>query len=249
MGGVKVLKLKDAIQKLGERKSTELARKIADEMGVVWVGGLCFIFKVIVDNLDRVPGNIGGENDDEESAIRKWVQKYKTGCDACASKRTSNPPGTIADPIIEQIIGARLINLTDLDLNRVIYAHRLGMSAENVLGLMLEEYLAINLREHGWHCAWGETVRSVDFVNEDGSLLQIKNRSNSENSSSSAIRSGTTIKKWYRVKAGRIEYMWSALNQICGTSHLSEDGFVEFVKSTLSSNPECLAVESNNPWQ
>jgi len=123
------------------------------------------------------------------------------------------------------------------------------MSAENILGLMLEEYLSINLQKHGWHCAWGETVRSVDFVNEDGSLLQIKNRSNSENSSSSAVRDGTEIEKWYRIKADRIEYMWASLNKICGTKHLSENDFVVFAKTTIKKNPNCLAVEKENPWQ
>jgi hypothetical protein len=42
------------------------------------------------------------------------------------------------------------------------------MSAENILGLILEEYLANNFKDEGWHCAWGDTVNSVDFVNENG---------------------------------------------------------------------------------
>jgi hypothetical protein len=122
------------------------------------------------------------------------------------------------------------------------------MSAENILGLMLEEYLAVSLEFHGWHCAWGETVKSVDFVHEDGRLLQVKNRSNSENSSSSTVRNGTQIEKWFRIKADRIEYMWSSLNEICGTIELSEDSFVDFVQTTLKNNPACLSVEQENPW-
>jgi hypothetical protein len=243
------LKLKDVIQKLGEKQATGLARLLANEMGLDWDGSVSFVFKVVANDPDRVPGNIGGKTDDERSAIKKWLQKYQTGMEGRASKRISNPPGTIADPIIEEIIGARLASLKKDDLKKVTYAHRLGMSAENILGLMLEEYLSINLQKHGWHCAWGETVRSVDFVNEDGSLLQIKNRSNSENSSSSAVRDGTEIEKWYRIKADRIEYMWASLNNICGTKHLSENDFVAFVKATIKKNPNCLAVEKENPWQ
>jgi hypothetical protein len=53
--------------------------------------------------------------------------------------------GTVADPVIEKIIGARLNNLTDEELRKISFAHRLGMSAENILGLLLEEYLSINL--------------------------------------------------------------------------------------------------------
>ena len=230
-------------------KATSMAYELSKEMGIDWDAGTRFIFKVLTSDISRVPGNVGGINDNEDIAIRKWLQKYKAGKNGCASKRISNPPGTVADPIIEEIIGARLSELTREDLNRVTYAHRLGMSAENILGLMLEEYLAINLQEYGWHCAWGETVKSVDFVNEDGSLLQIKNRSNSENSSSSTVRDGTDIEKWYRIRADRVEYMWVSLNQICKTSHLSEEEFISFVKLTIAKNPNCLAIEENNPWQ
>jgi len=122
------------------------------------------------------------------------------------------------------------------------------MSAENILGLILEEYLSEKLQGDGWHCAWGETVKSVDFVHEDGRLLQIKNRSNSENSSSSTVRVGTEIEKWFRIKADRIEYMWEKLNDICGTTELSEESFVIFVQKTISDNPKCLAIEPDNPW-
>lgn len=242
------MKLKVAIQNLGSAQSIETAGELASENGIDWDQGASFVFSAIANDIERIPGNIGGKNDDERSAITKWLFKYTGGINGRASQRISNPPGTISDPIIEEIIGARLNNLDAGELNRITYAHRLGMSAENILGLILEEYLSDNLRQHGWHCAWGETVKSVDFVHEDGRLLQIKNRSNSENSSSSAVRNGTQIEKWFRIKADRIEYMWNELNQICGTNNLSEENFVIFVRQTISSNPNCLAVEEINPW-
>jgi hypothetical protein len=243
------LKLLDAINNLGSTNSTTLAQKNAIDLGVNWNDGICFIFNVIANDLERVPGNIGGKNDDESTVIKKWIRRYLAGKNGCASKRISRQPGTVADPIIEQIIGARLPNRDTGDLERITYAHRLGMSAENILGLILEEYLAKNLSVYKWHCAWGETVKSVDFVNEDGHLLQIKNRSNSENSSSSKVRHGTKISKWYRIKADRVEYMWDELNKICGTSHLNEESFVKFARDTLIANPQCLAIESKNPWK
>jgi len=233
---------------LGKEKSVVIAKQIALDLNIQWIGGVSVVFDAIVSDLERVPGNIGGKNDDHNNAIRKWFLKYQRGKEGRASQRISNPPGTVSDPIIEKIIGARVVALTEEDLNKINYAHRLGMSAENILGLILEEYLAVNLEPHGWHCAWGETVKSVDFVHEDGKLLQIKNRSNSENSSSSAVRDGTQIERWFRIKADRIEYMWGSLNEICGTTVLSEDSFVIFVQTTLSNNPECLAVEQENPW-
>lgn len=89
----------------------------------------------------------------------------------------------------------------------------------------------------------------MDFVHASGKLLQVKNRSDSENSSSSAVRDGTEIIKWYRIEAAREEYKWAKLNSICGTKALSENAFAEFVKKTIVSNPDCLAVEHDNPWQ
>jgi len=243
------MKLKDAIENLGAVSAINLAKQISGSEGVDWEGGAKFVFSVIANDLERIPGNIGGRSDSEEDVIKKWLFKYQGGFNGRASQRISNPPGTVADPIIEKIIGSRLENLSDEDLEKITYAHRLGMSAENILGLILEEYLSENLIGYGWHCAWGETVKSVDFVHENGNLLQIKNRSNSENSSSSAVRDGTKIEKWYRIKADRVEYMWPRLNQICGTTNLSEDRFVDFVQRTITSNPGCLAVEDGNPWK
>lgn len=243
------MKLKEAIKNIGADSAIAMAQEIAKNQGISWDDGAKFVFSVIANDFERIPGNIGGKNDNERGVIKKWLLKYQGGFDGRASNRISKPPGTVADPIIEKIIGSRLDNLTTSDLNKITFAHRLGMSAENILGLILEEYLSENLKKKGWHCAWGETVKAVDFVKEDGSLLQIKNRSNSENSSSSAVRKGTKIQKWYRIEADKVEYMWPQLNEICGTDNLSEDGFVSFVTSTISSNPDCLAVEDGNPWK
>lgn len=242
------MKLHQALKELTPQEAEVIAEKAAAKAGIDWNSGIKYVFSVIIKDIERAPKNIGGNKDTVETLIEKWVNKYKKGYEGRASKRVSNLPGTIADPIIEKIIGARLNNLDENDLLNITFAHRLSMSAENILGLILEEYLFNNLLASGWHCAWGETVKSVDFVHEDGSLLQIKNRSNSENSSSSAIRKGTEIQKWFRIKADRIEYMWEALNEICGTKHLSEEAFVEFAIQCLTENPDCLAVEDNNPW-
>ena len=123
------------------------------------------------------------------------------------------------------------------------------MSAENILGLLLEEYLAVELAPHKWHCCWGETLRNIDFVNEDGRLLQVKNRSNSENSSSSRVRDGTQIEKWFRVNATSGKYLWEELNIHHKPLQLSEEKFVAFVVKTLKANPKAMPVEPENPWK
>lgn len=76
------------------------------------------------------------------------------------------------------------------------------MAAENMVGYLLELYISTALEEHGWIWCAGDFVRAVDFIkrNSNGQweAVQIKNRDNTENSSSSAIRNGKEIKKWFR---------------------------------------------------
>jgi hypothetical protein len=184
-----------------------------------------------------------------EILAQAWLKKYNDSFENRISRRISQPPGTVADPIVNTIINARLTGLTAEHLEQIKYAHRLSMSAENIQGLLLEEFLAEQLIEYGWSCCWGESVRHVDFCNVDGSLLQVKNRSNSENSSSSRVRINQPIEKWYRVDARTGLYRWSYFNEKYGTDRFSEDNFVIFVHRVLTGNPNALAIETNNPWQ
>ncbi len=186
---------------------------------------------------------------DLKSVARAWLKKYQESFESRISQRISNPLRTVADPIINTLIKTRLTGLTAQHLEQIKYAHRLSMSAENIQGLLLEEFLAEQLGEYGWHCCWGESVRHVDFCNVDGSLLQVKNRSNSENSASSRVRINQPIEKWHKVEANTGLYQWSYFNEKYDTHRFSEENFVRFVEQVLIQNPEALAVETNNPWK
>jgi len=239
------MKLVEALKQLGSSQALLIAEKHAHDLN--WNEEVLHVFNVIVKDSDRVP-NIGGKKDDAETTIKKWIQRYKSGHDNRASVRIAKALTTVPDPIVNTLINVRMPHLSEQDLLKIGHAHQIAMSVENLLGLLLEEYLAINLKQIGWHCAWGETVKSVDFVNVDGRLLQIKNRSNSENSSSSAVRNGTQIKKWYRIKANKVEYMWASLNSFCGTTVFSEQAFVNFATECIQNNPESIRVETENSW-
>ncbi|MFM7980465.1 MAG: SinI family restriction endonuclease, partial [Candidatus Fonsibacter sp.] len=63
--------------------------------------------------------------------------------------------------------------------------------------------------------------------------FQIKNRDNSENSSNSAIRNGTEIKKWFRSFSRTGATNWSKLPVEMSQYGLSEEGFMEFVAMYL----------------
>jgi hypothetical protein len=241
------MKFAGALEFLGER-SAQVARDRASLLGLSWNDGINYIFNACYAHPNLAP-NIGSKNDDAYSAIQKWVDKYRNGIEQRITRRASSPPGTIADPIIDTIINARLEDLDNSQLEQIKHAHRLSMSAENILGLLLEEYLADKLIQFDWHCAWGETIRSVDFCSATGALLQIKNRSNSENSSSSRVRLGTSIEKWFRVDALTGRYMWAQLNVQFRTDIFSEDNFKQFVINALRGNPAALPVEHGNPWE
>lgn len=180
--------------------------------------------------------------------VGRWVKKYFDGYNSRASRRISRRIGTLPDNVVDRIISARLPSLDNDRLVAIRQAHRLSMSAENILGLLLEEYLAQRLLDYGWYCCWGETVRSVDFCTQEGDLLQVKNRSNSENSSSSRVRIGTNIKKWHRINAVTGTHYWRELNTLVGSSGLSEEDFSSFVQQVIADNPGAVYVESDNIW-
>lgn len=144
-------------------------------------------------------------------------------------------PKTIQDDFIK-IILKEYYNSDNV--NEWIEIHRKSMSAENILGTYLEIYIASVIEEHGWIWCSGEIVKSIDFIkrtNGSWKKLQIKNRSNSENSSSNKIRKGTDIKKWFRSNATTGKTMWENFPDDELTKILSEKNFVEFVVEYLHS--------------
>lgn len=185
--------------------------------------------------------------------IEKWTNKFINGYDNRASQRTSNPIGTKHDAILDGIINARLPNLTDIEKKSIKYGHRLSMSAENIAGSLLEEYLAQALLGYKWHCCWGETMKSIDFCNENGEILQVKNSDNSENSSSKTVRDGTKIQHWFRRFSRTGETNWGALNELAGITDedkkLSEEKYRAYVESVVTQNPNVIFVEEGNPWE
>jgi hypothetical protein len=180
--------------------------------------------------------------------ILRWVTSYLKGYENRPSKRTANRSSTFSDSIVKVILQSRLPNINAEFANQLEGGHSLMMTIENIVGDLLEEYLSIKLIADGWCCCWGSTIDAVDFCKADGSLLQIKNSDNSENSSSSRVRSGTTIKKWFRrVSTRESTYVWGTLNKMVSCNNLSEDDFRNFISKTIKENPSCIFIEDNHP--
>jgi len=132
----------------------------------------------------------------------------------------------------------------DEELERIKVEHQYSMSAENLVGYLLERYLAEKLEPHGWVWCSGDFVKAVDFIKKDEEgiwhALQIKNRDNTENSSSSAIRKGTPIKKWFRTfsKPSRkrdTNTNWDNFPETRFVELLSEDDFLDYIEDLVSS--------------
>jgi len=190
--------------------------------------------------------------EDATDFMKKWTNKFLNGYDNRPSQRTSNPIGTQHDPILDEIISSRINHTTEDDLENIKYGHRLSMSAENIAGGFLEEYIAEELISQGWHCCWGETMKSIDFCNVDDQLLQVKNSDNSENSASKTVRDGTPIKKWFRRFSKTGATNWSALNELVGIQnedeHLDEESFKTFVRNAVTNNPGSIFLEEGSPY-
>lgn len=181
--------------------------------------------------------------DADLSTLPNFVRKFINGYNNRPSVRTSKPIGTVPDMLIDKLIQTRVPKFAKRDIDLIRFGHRLSMSAENILGLILEEYIYTKAVGHGWACCWGNCISKVDFCSSH-IMLQVKNRSNDENSSSSQIRAGTRILKWHRINANNGSTNWQELDSIVGVSQLfSEKEYIEFATALIKRNPSALFVE------
>ena len=183
------------------------------------------------------------DEDNEKKFFRSFVRGFKNR----PSVRISNSPSTIPDPLVMMLLNARIKGLSMLDFELIKVGHRVSMTVDNVVVLILEEYIHEKLISYGWSACWGSCIKAVDFCSYEGSLIQVKNKSNTENSSSNKIRVGTDIKKWYRFNASNGESNWKELNKIVGNDIcLSEEEFQSFAIELVKNNPSVIGVSQND---
>lgn len=217
---------------------------------------LDYIFSIACEHQDRFPSiNLQG-NQTHERYIKRWVKGYYDAINNPPSQRIASPKSACTDPAIQVIVKAAL-GISEEVASSWESAHNLFMSAENIQGNLLEEYIAANARSYGFLWCAGNVLRAIDFCNTNGSFfLQIKNKSNTENSSSSNIRQGTTIKKWYRLGTHKRDgmnypdYKWSTLSTLINAHktegfdlsafNASEEGYQTFLRDKASSNHDII---------
>lgn len=194
-------------------------------------------FELIIKFLRSHPHMLSGRNRVinlfTDSGVDSLYEKYNH---AINSRLELSEPTTIPDEAVSLILGVNFDYTRD-ELERIKVDHQRSMAAENMVGALLERYIASVLEPHGWVWCAGDFVRAVDFIkftNNGWLQLQVKNRNNTENSSSSAIRIGTDIEKWFRtysrVTSRRPERTnWNSFPDPNGATLLSEDGFLRFI--------------------
>ena len=178
--------------------------------------------------------------------VSKFIEKFFVAYSHRPSKRTSGKMTTVPDKLIDNLIEVRIKSFTPDDVALIRFGHRLSMGAENIIGLILEEYIHTKVLKYGWATCWGSCIKAVDLCNKNGDLIQIKNKDNTENSSSDKIRVGTSIQKWYRLCSRTGATQWNTLNTMLGipaSDRLSEEGFAQFARDVVTRNPKCLYVD------
>lgn len=179
----------------------------------------------------------------EEATLKALATKHFAGY---RTVDIPKKPSTVPDLATSQVLGA-CYGYNQETLEIIKQQHQESMQAENVVGGLLERYLDSKLHPHGWFWCCGNFVKAIDFLklNEDGSwvAIQIKNRDNTENSSSSKIREGTEIKKWFRTfskdtKAAReVGYTnWHNLPAEMQGYGLSEQDFLDYIDRYIKSS-------------
>ena len=174
--------------------------------------------------------------DEITAFLRSYLKQYF----ASKSKRiVLKDVGTVPDPAVDVVLEV-FGRFNKADLAAMRENHRASMAAENKVGQLLEAYLAAKLEPKGWFWCNCNIVKGVDFFKPGtpAHLLQVKNRSNSENSSSQAIRktledAGCPVKieKWYRTESSTGETRWNDFEGNSRGSLLSEEGFHNFIRA------------------
>jgi len=170
---------------------------------------------------------------------RAYVEYQAISFASARRPRAPQAPTTVPDEMVSVILHD-YFGIAVADLERAKQEHLLSMGAENLVGNLLERYLASVLEPKGWIWCSGDMVKAVDFVkaptrSRGGAwrLLQVKNRDNSENSSSSAIRKGTEIEKWHRTFSKKTGSNWAEFPDAALRKHLSEAAFKSYVREYL----------------
>ena len=215
-----------------------ISTKLADELEQ---SGLAIVHKTWLMDSE--------ENKEESAGETKFLHSFYKGYSNRPSKHSAGKTSTVPDPLVLSLLHARIGRLSDNQLQLIGIGHKVAMAAENIIGKILEEYIHFSLINHGWSICWGNCITAVDLCSDNGDLIQIKNRTNTENSSSNKIRNGSNIQVWHRMNAHTGETNWKKLNEMTtGMPLMSEDGFTAFAINLIRENPSAIYISQEDEF-
>jgi len=258
-----------------EIKDLSLSEEIRAE--IIQIAKVCTKFGII-----NQPTKLKSIEDNSSSNKKlmlytaRWLKRLVTHRNQSYILREAPPlkdRDVIRDPALEFVLKRyyeeNKIDITSEEIDLAINSHDLLMSIENIQGHLLEAYIAENICKEPYNFMWleGEVVKAVDFGlhipasnaqpdKEDYIyLLQIKNKYNTENSSSSVVRNVAVkkIEKWNRLSKKKQKginvpvYNWNDLNKIIenfteNSPNLSEEGYLLFLENVLRTNPKIINI-------
>lgn len=204
--------------------------------------------------------------------LQKWLKNYikylQTPINARPAKKLADKD-IVEDPALAHILSSHYTfvkkeTLGQVDIQKALQMHQILMTIENIQGHFLEAYIASILCKKPYNFIWceGQTIIAADFckrifVNKipELMLIQIKNKYNTENSSSSKIRENTPIAKWHRLgkkkngnKKSTPSYKWSKLNTIIeditgSNPNFNEKAYLAYLEKVIKKNPKVLFNE------
>ena len=191
------------------------------------------IFKIILKYTDIAPTyNLSENKSTFNDYIKRWIKSYTEACKNIPSKHEAKEKMACSDPAIKAII-QNAMSYCDDEVCKLECYHNLFMSAENIQGELLEEFIANNIEPLGWIWCKGTTI---------------KNKYNTENSSSKKIRNGLSVKveAWYRLDRNEV-YCWDKLNEIINrynstqhTCNMTEEDYITFVSKVAAENKQIV---------
>lgn len=205
-------------------------------------GELADKFSIIIKYLEENPGAASKlRSRGVEIGSEEYIHLAALQFVGSRKKLRPTTPSTIPDEMVSFILH-HWFGIPEDQLQRIKAEHQLSMGAENMVGDLLERYLAEGLEPAGWVWISGSLITGADFLLplEGGkwNILQVKNRSNSENSSSSHIRVGTEIDKWHRTDSKKPGARWEKFPHVISRVNFSEEGFKQFAQQYLQSLKE-----------
>lgn len=218
------------------RSSLEIARSVFSLVASSHARKLEIVATFLIENPELAPRPSKGDKFGSRDYWKKLASKFVRA----RSPRNPQEPSTVPDVLVSVIL-QEYFGFQESALERIILEHSLAMASENIVGDLLERYIASKMEEFDWVWCSGEVVKKVDFlaarvgVANEWIPLQIKNRDNSENSSSSSVRDGTTIVKWFRTFSRTGSTNWSSFPESVNSVKLSEDDFQVFARNYLRS--------------